>query len=167
METSTYNELKERLSELNKINDEINFIEWNKDDGPKFSSIEEMKQFESQIFNGKFDFIFDEDSATPSGEMIKTYEIDKDNYSFYIYTFKRNDDFITYMTIKNLQDNNVLEHLYGNKTTDEDKALSYSEKLNSDISNNTLDYIFENIIVDINNNINKLKKKYEELTSES
>lgn len=97
--------------------------------------------------------------------MIKTEEITKDDYFFYIYTFKNDNKFITYMSIKNLINNDVLQNLYGNKTTDKEQALSYNEKLKNDIINNTLDYIFENIIVDINNNISKLKKKYEELTS--
>ena len=28
---------------MNNINDEINFIEWNNEDGPKFDTIEEIK----------------------------------------------------------------------------------------------------------------------------
>jgi hypothetical protein len=33
MKADTYIVLKEKISELNKLNDEINLIEWNKDDG--------------------------------------------------------------------------------------------------------------------------------------
>ena len=98
-------------------------------------------------------------------EILATEEITKDDYFFYIYTFKNGNKFITYMSIKNLINNDVLQNLYGNKTTDKEQALSYNEKLKNDVINNTLDYIFKNIIVDINNNIDKLKKKYEELTS--
>ena len=43
MKADTYIVLKEKISELNKLNDEINLIEWNKDDEPKFTSVEEMK----------------------------------------------------------------------------------------------------------------------------
>ena len=50
-----------------------------------------------------------------SGKMIKTEEID---YFSYIYTFKNDNKFITYMSIKNLINNDVLQNLYGNKTTD-------------------------------------------------
>lgn len=167
MKTSTYNELKGKISELNKINDEINLIEWNNDEGPKFSSVEEMKEFESTIIDGRLDYIFKGENNICSGEKIKIGEITKDDYFFCIYTFKKDNNYITYLNIKNLKDNDVLENLYGNKTTDKEESLSYNEKLKNDISNNTLDYIFENIIIDINNNIKRLKAKYEELTGES
>ncbi len=165
MGNNIYADIKSKLLELNRINDEVNLLEWNKDDGPKFDSVDEMKEFERKVINGKLDYIFNEEKTAMSGEMIKTEEITKDDYFFYIYTFKNDNKFITYMSIKNLINNDVLQNLYGNKTTDKEQALSYNEKLKNDIINNTLDYIFENIIVDINNNISKLKKKYEELTS--
>lgn len=165
MENNIYDDIKSKLLELNRINDEVNLLEWNKDDGPKFDSVDEMKEFERKVINGELDYIFNEEKTAMSGEMIKTEEINKDDYFFYIYTFKNDNKFITYMSIKNLINNDVLQNLYGNKTTDKEQALSYNEKLKNDIINNTLDYIFENIIVDINNNISKLKKKYEELTS--
>lgn len=165
MGDNIYADIKSKLLELNRINDEVNLLEWNKDDGPKFDSVDEMKEFERKVINGELDYIFNEEKTAMSGEMIKTEEITKDDYFFYIYTFKNDNKFITYMSIKNLINNDVLQNLYGNKTTDKEQALSYNEKLKNDIINNTLDYIFENIIVDINNNISKLKKKYEELTS--
>lgn len=165
MENNIYADIKSKLLELNRINDEVNLLEWNKDDGPKFDSVYEMKEFERKVINGELDYIFNEEKTAMSGEMIKTEEITKDDYFFYIYTFKNGNKFITYMSIKNLINNDVLQNLYGNKTTDKEQALSYNEKLKNDVINNTLDYIFKNIIVDINNNIDKLKKKYEELTS--
>ena len=165
MGNNIYADIKSKLLELNRINDEVSLLEWNKDDGPKFDSVDEMKEFERKVINGELDYIFNEEKTAMSGEMIKTEEITKDDYFFYIYTFKNDNKFITYMSIKNLINNDVLQNLYGNKTTDKEQALSYNEKLKNDIINNTLDYIFENIIVDINNNISKLKKKYEELTS--
>lgn len=165
MGNNIYADIKSKLLELNRINDEVNLLEWNKDDGPKFDSVDEMKEFELKVINGELDYIFNEEKTAMNGEMIKTEEITKDDYFFYIYTFKNDNKFITYMSIKNLINNDVLQNLYGNKTTDKEQALSYNEKLKNDIINNTLDYIFENIIVDINNNISNLKKKYEELTS--
>ena len=165
MENNIYADIKSKLLELNRINDEVNLLEWNKDDGPKFDSVYEMKEFERKVINGELDYIFNEEKTAMSGEMIKTEEITKDDYFFYIYTFKNDNKFITYMSIKNLINNDVLQNLYGNKTTDKEQALSYNEKLKNDVINNTLDYIFKNIIVDIDNNIDKLKKKYEELTS--
>ena len=86
MKADTYIVLKEKISELNKLNDEINLIEWNKDDGPKFTSVEEMKEFESKVISGKLDYIFDEEITNTKGEMLKTEEITKDDYSFlYLY----------------------------------------------------------------------------------
>ena len=43
----------------------------------------------------------------------------------------------------------------------------YVEKLKDDITTNTLDYIFTNIKVDVENNIKNIKRKYDELTSAS
>ena len=57
----TYNKLKENILEMNKIQDEINLIEWNTDDEFKcanFDSVEEMKEFERQVLDGEFDFLF-------------------------------------------------------------------------------------------------------------
>ena len=114
MKTNTYNELREKLSELNKINDEINLLEWNKDDGPKFESVDEMKEFERKVISGELDYIFNEEKNALNGEMLKTEEITKDDYFFYIYTFKNDNSFITYMSIKNLINSDVLQNLYGN-----------------------------------------------------
>ena len=46
MQNKQYLKLRDQVSEMNKIHDEISLINWNKEDGPKFSSVEEMKEFE-------------------------------------------------------------------------------------------------------------------------
>ena len=86
---------------------------------------------------------------------------------FYIYTYKRKNEFITYLTIKDLKSNEILQNVCGNISNNKDDELSYNESLTNDIKNNTLDYIFNKIITDIDKNISELKKKYEELTNAS
>ena len=168
MKANNYEILKTKIEELNNLNDEINLIEWNKEDGPRFSSVEEMKEFENRIINGELDYILDESIIEDTeSNMINTFNHTIDNYFFYIYTFKKDNEFITYLTIKDLNNNYVLNHLYGNKTSNEESAHSYFEKLKNDITTNTLDYLFENMIVDVEKNINILKTKYEKLTNES
>lgn len=167
MKADTYIVLKEKISELNKLNDEINLIEWNKDDGPKFTSVEEMKKFESKVINGELDYIFDDDVANAKGEMIKTEEITKDDFFFYVYTYKRINEFITYLTIKNLKSNEILQNVCGDISANKDDELSYNEALTNKIKNNNLDNILSEIINEIDKNINNLKRKYEELTNAS
>lgn len=167
MKTNAYNVLKEKISELNKLNDEINLIEWNKDDGPKFTSVEEMKEFENKVVNGELDYIFENDVDSKKNEIIKSEKITKDNYLFNVYTYKINDSFNTYLIIKDLQDNEIIENVCGNKSISKDQALSYNDNLTNDIKNKSIDDIFNNLITEIENNINNLKKKYEELTNAS
>ena len=69
--------------------------------------------------------------------MLKTEEITKDDYFFYIYTYKRNDEFITYLTIKDLKSNEILQNICGNISNNKDDELSYNESLTNDIKNNT------------------------------
>lgn len=167
MKTSTFEILKEKINQLNSIRDKIDFIEWNKDDGPKFTSIKEMKDFENKVNNGELDYIFNNDIAISNNKIIKAYKITKDNYFFYIYTYSNNGSYLTYMNIKNLSNNDVLENLYGYKANNMEKALSYSGNLNKDISNNTLEQIFKNIINDISNKTKELTAEYIKLTSEN
>lgn len=86
---------------------------------------------------------------------------------FYIYTYKRKNEFITYLTIKDLKSNEILQNVCGNISNNKDDELPYNESLTNDIKNNTINYIFNRIITDIDKNISELKKKYEELTNAS
>ena len=49
MKSESFKLLKSKINILNDLNDKINLIEWNKDDGPKFESVEEMKEFEEKV----------------------------------------------------------------------------------------------------------------------
>lgn len=169
MKTNAYIYLKSKVNELNRINDEISLIEWNKDDGPKFSSVEEMKDFIAKVNNDEFDYLIgsDKEESHSDNDFIEKFDYTIDDMFFFIYTFKSNQNYITYLNLKNLKDDDTLNNLYGYKTTDINDSHSYFEKLTSDIKNNSLDYILENMIIDVENNIKRLKTKYEKLVSES
>lgn len=165
MKSESFKLLKSKINILNDLNDKINLIEWNKEDGPKFESIEEMKEFEKKIINGDFEFVLDDN--TDNNTFLKDYKTTKDNYFFYIYCYKNNDKYITYLSLKNLDETDCIHNIYGYKTGDENSALTYFNKLRNDISSNSIDYIFNKMIIDVDKNINNLKNKYEKLTSES
>lgn len=168
MKTNVYDEIKSKLKELNNINDEINLIEWNKDDGPKFSSVEEMKEFENRVVNGDFDYLLDNtDNEETNNNLLQTFNYTLNNFEFYIYTLKKNNDYIIYMDMKELSSDEILNNMYGKKCSTKEESNSYFEKLKNDITSNDIDYILENILIDITNNIKNLKIKHNELTNES
>ena len=70
-----YSILKDKVSEMNKLQDEISFINWNKDDGYKFSSVEEMKEFNEKMENGDFDYLFtgSDEIKVPTIKIIENY----------------------------------------------------------------------------------------------
>ena len=76
MKSESFKLLKSKINILNDLNDKINLIEWNKDDGPKFESVEEMKEFESKVISGKLDYIFDEE-ITNELKLRKNYNDDE------------------------------------------------------------------------------------------
>lgn len=170
MITDIYKDIKNKVLELNRINDEVNLFEWNKDDGPKFDSVEEMKEFEERVLNGDLDYLISDDPDVIHNDIdfvVDTFKHSINDYTFYIYTYKKNDDYITYMSIKCLNEDDTINNIYGYKTSDKKQSDSYVEKLKNDITTNTLDYIFTNIKTDVENNIKNLKTKYNELTSAS
>ena len=170
MKSNIYADIKNKVLELNRINDEVSLFEWNKDDGPKFDSVEEMKEFEERVLNGDLDYLISYDSDFIHSDIdcvVNTFKHSINDYTFYIYTYKKNDDYITYMSIQYLDDDDTINNIYGYKTSDKEKSDSYVEKLKDDITSNTLDYIFTNIKVDVENNIKNIKRKYDEWTSAS
>ena len=86
MKSESFKLLKSKINILNDLNDKINLIEWNKDDGPKFESVEEMKEFEKKVINGDFEFVLDDNIDIDNNTILKDYKTTKDNYFFYIYT---------------------------------------------------------------------------------
>lgn len=170
MKTEIYKKLKSKVLEMNNINDEVNLLEWNQEDGPKFDSVEEMKEFEKLVVNGGLDYLISDLENTDnndSGNMIETFDYSLDGYFFYIYTFKKNDSYITYMTVKNLEEDYSIYNLCGNKSLDEKTAHSYFENLKNIITTNELIDILEHLLVGVENNIKRLKLKQEELISKS
>ena len=167
MKSDSFKILKSKINILNDLNDKINLIEWNKENGPKFGSVKEMKEFEKKIINDNFEFILDNNNDNDNNTILRDYKITKNNYFFYIYSYKNNDKYITYLSLKNLDETDCIHNIYGYKTDDENSALTYFDKLKNDISNNTIDCILNKMIIDVDKNINNLKNKYEKLTSES
>ena len=169
MKTNTYIYLKSKVNELNRINDEISLIEWNKDDGPKFNSVEEMKEFISKVNKNEFDYLIgtDKEESLPNNNFIEKFDYTVDDMFFFVYTFKRDNYYITYLDLKNLKENDMLNNLYGYKTNDKEKSHSYFEKITNDLKTDNLNHILENMIMNVENNIKILKTKYDKLVSAS
>lgn len=169
MKTDIYNTLKSKVEELNNLNDEISLIEWNKDDGPKFESVKEMKDFEKTVLNGGFDYLLDDntDDVEFSTPIIKTFDYTIDNFIFCIYVYEKNDKFHTYLSIKNKDLDNAIYDMCGNISSSRETALSHFEELKQGIINNNIDDIFNNLLTGVDKTIDKLKIRYNELTSES
>lgn len=171
MKSEYYLTLKKNINEINNINNEINFIEWNNEDGPKFDSIEEMKQFYEKLSNNEFDYLFlesDKEKIDLSGnKIIESYEYFIDNYFFYIYTFQKDNDYITYMSVKNIVENDVLNNLCGNKVSDRELARDYFETLKNDITTNNIEDILKTLIIDTDKILIQLKNRLVKLTSEN
>jgi len=168
MKTDIYNTLKSKVEELNNLNDEISLIEWNKDDGPKFESVKEMKEFENKVLNGGFDYLLDDpDDVEFSTPIINTFDYAIDNFIFCIYVYEKNDKFHTYLSIKNKDLDNAIYDMCGNISSSRETALSHFEELKQGIINNNIDDIFNNLLTGVDKSIEKLKIRYNELTSES
>ena len=171
MKSEHYLTLKKNINEINNINDEINFIEWNNEDGPKFDTVEEMKQFYEKLSNDEFDYIFtgsdEEKIDLPENKIIESYEYFIDDYFFYIYTFQKDNDYITYMSVKNIVENDVLSNLCGNKVSDRELARDYFESLKNDITTNNIEDILKSLIIKTDKTLIQLKNRLAKLTSEN
>ena len=171
MKSEHYLTLKKNINEINNINDEINFIEWNNEDGPKFDTVEEMKQFYEKVSNDEFDYIFtgsdEEKIDLPENKIIESYEYFIDDYFFYIYTFQKDNDYITYMSVKNIVENDVLSNLCGNKVSDRELARDYFESLKNDITTNNIEDILKSLIIKTDKTLIQLKNRLAKLTSEN
>lgn len=171
MKNEQYLKLQKQVIEMNKINDEISLINWNREDGPKFSSIEEMKDFEKRLNNNEFDFLFNEEDNTKEFNkniIIESFTHTLEDISFYIYTFqnKNNSKYITYMSLTN-KDNNQIDKLCGNFATNQELAHNYFEILKNEIISNNITDILDNLIIGAEKTIISLKNKLALLTSEN
>lgn len=172
MKLENYKELKATVCEMNKTNDEIALIEWNHDDGPKFKNVQEMKEFYDRLKNNELDYLFSDDlNNVPDTKdlIIESFEYTLEDLFFYIYTFQNTstNKYVTYMSIKNLKENETLHNLCGNAATDIETAHTYFESLKVSITSNTIDDILQNLLVSAKNTLKKLKEKLNKLTSES
>lgn len=172
MKTNNYQELKNNVKELNDLNDQINLIEWNKEDGPKFESVGEMREFYTKLSNNEFDYLFGNDTSDngmreTESKMVETYEHTLNDYFFFIYSFQKEDKVITYLSLKNLKENDIIDNLCGKESPDTKTAHTYFIDLKEVITNNSLEDIIDNLIVGTQLNINKLKNKLAMLTNES
>lgn len=161
---SNYSELKKLVSTINDLNDEISFIKFNNDDGPKFKNIKEMKKFISDFENNKFDFLFEDDNVTYENNFIESFNYKKDDIFFFIYTYKKNNKYITYLSIKNLNDNDVIDNLCGKEAITTEEAHTWFDELKDIITNNNIDDIFDKLIVGAHNTIKNLKSELASLS---
>lgn len=157
-----YNTLKDKITILNDLNDKINFIEWNNEDGPKFSNVKEMKDFENEIEKGTFDFLLENGKSV--NKVLQSYTIKKDSFSFIIYTYNIDNYYTTTMTIKNLTNDEIIEHLYEVKENNKNSALLSFEKVKNEINNNDINTIFEKLIKKVNETIKQLNIRYNEIS---
>lgn len=166
-----YFTLKNKVLEINKLNDEISLIEWNKDDGPKFDTVEEMKDFGRKLENGDFDFLIfgieEFDKENSNYKIIESYTYTLENICFNVYILKKHNRYITYLALKSNEDENVLHNLCRKECDDRKNAYLHFETLKTEIASNTIENIIQALIVGAEQTINSLKNKLVLLTSES
>lgn len=173
MKNEQYLELRNQVSEMNKINDEISLINWNREDGPKFSSVEEMKEFEHRLKNNELDYLLEDEDNTDILDtrdvIVESFSHTLEDISFYIYTYqnKSNYNYVTYLSLTNTKDNDIIDKLCGNTTSDKESAHNYFETLKQAITNNNINDILENLTLGAQKTIVSLKNKLSKLTSES
>lgn len=171
MNNKQYLKLCDQVSEMNRINDEISLIELNKDDGPKFSSVEEMKDFERRLKNNEFDYLLGsgEDLPDTSDIIIESFTHTLDDILFHIYTYQNRSDFnyVTYMCLTNIKDNNQIDKLCGKSTPNQESAHKYFEILKNEVTTNSISDILDSLIIGAEKTIISSKKELSKLTSES
>lgn len=173
MKNEQYLKLRNQVSEMNKINDEISLINWNREDGPKFSSVEEMKDFEYRLKNNELDYLFEDENNTDIPDtrdvIIESFSHTLEDISFCVYTYqnKSNYNYVTYLSLTSINDNDVIDKLCGNFTSDKESAHNYFETLKQGIMNNNINDILENLTIGAQKTIVSLKNKLSKLTTES
>lgn len=167
---SNFNELKDLVTEMNDLNDQISFIKFNNDEGVKFDSIEEMKDFFLKVENGNFDYLFDDvdvKNQTQQKEFVESFNHTKNDIFFFIYTYERDNKYITYLSMKNLNDDHIINNLCGKENKDKESAHNWFEELKNNILNTSIDELIETLIIGAKNTINNLKIEMQNLASTS
>ena len=172
MKSNNYNKLKKKINRLNELNDKIEFIEWNKDDGPKFSSIKEMKEFINKVNNNEFDFIFSEDGKQELENnskklIIEDFKYNVDDVLFYIYTYCRDGKYLTYLSLKKQDEENYISNLCGRYDNCIESAHKSFNELKESILNNELNDIINKLIVGADQTIKDLQRKFINIVSEN
>lgn len=167
---SNFNELKDLVTEMNDLNDQISFIKFNNDEGVKFDSVKEMKDFFLKVENGNLDYLFDDvdvKNQTQQKEFVESFNHTKNDIFFFIYTYERNDKYITYLSMKNLNDDYIINNLCGKENKDKESAHNWFEELKNNILNTSIDELIETLIIGAKNTINSLKIEMQNLASTS
>lgn len=160
-----FNELKELILQMNELDDEISFLKYNLESGPKFSSVKEMKKFICCVENNCFDFLFDNEdinSNSSNKPFVESFSYTKDNIYFFIYTLKKYNSYETYLSIK--INNDIINNLCGKKSDDKDIAHKYLRSLEIFIMDHSIDEIINNLIIKTKNIIEDLKIELQNLT---
>lgn len=167
---SNFNELKDLVTEMNDLNDQISFIKFNNDEGVKFDSVKEMKDFFLKVENGNLDYLFDDvdvKKQTQQKEFVESFNHTKNDIFFFIYTYERDDKYITYLSMKNLNDDYIINNLCGKENKDKESAHNWFEELKNNILNTSIDELIETLIIGAKNTINSLKIEMQNLASTS
>ena len=170
MKSNNYDKLKKKINKLNELNNKIEFIEWNKDDGPKFKSIKEMKEFINKVRNNDFDFIFsnsEKKEVNNNKLIIEDFKYNIDNIMFYIITHCINDKYLTYLSLKRDDEENYISNLCSKFDDNKESAHNSFKEIQKLIENNELNEIINSLLIEVDDTINNLNKKYINLVSEN
>ncbi|MCM1052598.1 MAG: hypothetical protein NC483_01285 [Ruminococcus sp.] len=165
---SNFNELKDLITEMNDLNDQISFIKFNNDEGVKFDSVEDMKDFFLKVENGNLDYLFDDvncEVQIPQKELVESFNHTKNDIYFFLYTYEKDDKFITYLSMKHLKDDHVIDNLCGKENKDKESAHNWFEELKENILNTNIDELIETLIIGVKNTIKSLKIEMQNLAS--
>lgn len=164
-----YSILKDKVFEMNKLQDEISFRNWNNEDGYKFSSIEEMKEFNKRLENGDLDYLFtgSDEIKVPTIKIIENYSHKFENMLINVFLVEKNEKYITFMNITNNEDNDMLENLCRNQNESQKNAYKHFNILKDEVITNSIEDILKSLITGSEKTITLLKNKLTLLTSEN
>ena len=84
-----------------------------------------------------------------------------------VFLIEKNKEFITFMTITNNDDNDMLENLCRNQNESKQNAYIYFNTLKDEVTTNSIDDILKSLIIGAEKTIISLKNKLALLTSEN
>ena len=158
-------EIYELIKEIEKLKDNIEFIKYNKEDGPKFDSIQEMKDLKRKFEIGEFDCLFNKNESNI--RFIDKEQIIKNGNMFLVYLYKKDNNYITSLALKMYNSNDIIYDLYANKNENYDITNESFNKLKEYIKLSDTDIIINELYNNLIDIKNKLKSELEELTGNS